>query len=128
MNRIQKSIIATWVAFAAVTFCLIKGWWFAGYLFPSFLALVRWPYIDDSRKCREYAALKKGRSLAIMVSTLVPAGWFVFRLFSTPRLPDSIWWELVVLGIPYGISLVGYERWLYSSSTGLRTARHHVGQ
>jgi len=124
MNRIQKSIIASWIVFAAIAFCLVKGWWFSGYLFPMLIAYVRRPYIDDWRKSREYAALKEGRSLAFMVSMLVPAGWFVFRVFSTPQLPDTIWWEMGPLCIPYGIFLIGYERWLYTSSSGLQTARH----
>ena len=123
MNRIQKSIIATWVVFAAIAYLLAKGWWISGILLPLILTLVRRPHIDDWKKTREFLALKKGRSVAFMVFSLAPMVWFVFRVVTMPELQSIDWVIFWLLYIPLGVSAVFYERWLYLGIDRLPTAR-----
>ena len=129
MNSTQKAIVATWLFIAAIAFFLVKGWWLPHLYTPLVFPLlwqIRRP-IDDSLKTKEFVSLKKGLPLAYMVFSIIPMAWFVFRLFSTPNLPDTIWWEWAILSIPSGILMASYDCWLYSASNGLQTAGHHSG-
>jgi hypothetical protein len=124
MNRKQKAIIASWaLLIGAVVLVYIDWTRVAPYLL--FLMLYVRGSVDDKKAYREYFSGRKVMMMICIASMIVPATWFVYRVFSTPNIPDSLGREMTMLFIPFIVTMIIYDRWLYIRNGCLLSPRYN---
>jgi hypothetical protein len=118
MNRTQIGIIASWAILTGVAVCVAtKVTDYAPYGLLLFL-FVRERFVDESLFIKEYFSDRHRITILLMVFSIAPFVWYLYRLFSAPNLPDTFRVEVILASIPLLIVMAIYDRWLY-----IRTAR-----
>jgi hypothetical protein len=120
INSTQISIIASWAVVAACIASICFGW--SNY-FP-YLALlfsfIRGKCFDEKAEAGRYLSNRLGMSIAVMVSSITPFAWYLYRLVSRPNLPDGIGKELLVLSVPLLVTMLILDHWLYLRNMGMK--------
>jgi hypothetical protein len=123
MNRTQKAISVTWVLLTGGAICVLFR---LDHLVPYVLLLhlfVRGRFIDEEVALRTYFSNRSRRTIALLSCSITPWVWFIYRLLSEPRLPDSIGRELLALSIPLLVIMAFFDRWLYLRSMRISISR-----
>jgi hypothetical protein len=116
MNQTQKAIVATWVILAGGAICIVCR---VSNFVPFVLLLylfVRRRFVDEEAALRTFFSDRYRRTIALLACSILPWTWFIYRLLSTPSLPDSIGRELLALSIPLLVIMAFFDRWLYLRS------------
>lgn len=113
MNRIQKAIVLSWLILIGVVICLYLEWRFAASMMLWVWLFLRGFYLNEKENCRKYFSNRKGQMIVCMVAMIAPFSWFLYRMVSAPNLTESTWIEIGVLSIPFLITMVIYDQWLY---------------
>ena len=84
---------------------------------------VRGNIVEEKAMVRRYFSNRTGMTIAVMISSITPFAWFLYRVVSKPSLPDSIGRELLVLSVPLLVLMFIFDRWLYLRNKGIRIPR-----
>jgi hypothetical protein len=123
MNRTQKAIIANWGILTGGALCVFFR---LNHLFPYVVLLflfVRVRFVDDEATLRAYFSNRNRMTIALLACSITPWVWFIYRLLSTPSLPDTIGRELLAFSIPLLLVMAVFDRWLYLRSMRIATSR-----
>jgi hypothetical protein len=118
MNRTQIAIIASWVILVCLAICIIsKVTHHVPYGLILFL-FVREQFVDEKASMKQYFSERRKRTIALMISSISPFLWYLYRLFSAPDLPDTFGVEAILSSLPLLTLIAIYDRWLWLRSSG----------
>ena len=116
MNRTQKAIIVSWVILTAIAVCVLsKITIFLPYGLILFL-FVRGRVVDEEAAIKQYFHDYNRVTVSLMVFSVAPWVWYLYRLLSTTSLTDTLGRKLLLVSIPFLSIMVIFDRWLYHRS------------
>ena len=59
-------------------------------------------------------------NIAVMVSSITPFAWYLYRVVSTPNIPDGIGVEILIISVPLLVTMLIFDRWLYLRNKGMK--------